>query len=165
MGREIASRFQRWFEHERDAHAKVFRSLESVPDERRSGPEFQKAVSILAHIAAARKVWLIRLGVIQGQGPLMPKDVSLTDVAEMLELVHGHWSEYLGRITDDDLTRKFEYQSLDAGRFRNRIEDILAQLFGHSSYHRGQIAMLIRAAGGEPAVTDFICWCREPVAP
>jgi hypothetical protein len=25
----------------------------------------------------------------------------------------------------------------------------------------GQIAMLVRAAGGEPAVTDLIYWCRE----
>ena len=60
--------------------------------------------------------------------------------------------------------RELEYQSLDAGRFRNRIEDILTQLFGHSWYHRGQIAMLIRAAGGEPAVTDLIFWCREPIS-
>jgi uncharacterized damage-inducible protein DinB len=40
------------------------------------------------------------------------------------------------------------------------LADILAQLFGHSWYHRGQIAMLVRAAGGEPAVTDRIDWCR-----
>ena len=60
--------------------------------------------------------------------------------------------------------RVFEYQSLDAGRFCNCIEDILAQLFGHSSYHRGQIATLVCAAGGEPAITDLIYWCREPVA-
>ena len=45
------------------------------------------------------------------------------------------------------------------------IEDILAQLFGHSWYHRGQIALLVRAAGGEPAVTDLIYWSREAVAP
>jgi uncharacterized damage-inducible protein DinB len=66
-------------------------------------------------------------------------------------------------VDDDELTREFEYQSLDAGRFRNRIEDILAQLFGHSSYHRGQIAMLVRAAGGQPAITDLVFWCRQPV--
>jgi uncharacterized damage-inducible protein DinB len=55
----------------------------------------------------------------------------------------------------------FEYQSLDAGRFRNTIADVLAQLYGHSWYHRGQIAMLVRTAGGQPAVTDLIYWCRE----
>jgi uncharacterized damage-inducible protein DinB len=43
------------------------------------------------------------------------------------------------------------------------VEDILTQLFGHSSYHRGQVALLIRDLGGEPAVTDYVFWVREPV--
>lgn len=36
--------------------------------------------------------------------------------------------------------------------------------FEHSSYHRGQIALLLRSAGAEPAVTDFLFWTREPVS-
>jgi uncharacterized damage-inducible protein DinB len=163
MSRVIAGRFVRWFEYERDAHAKVLRSLESVPPERRSGPEFGRAVAILAHVAAARRLWLIRLGLLEGQGTLTPKGVTLSDVAGVLVSVHRLWAAYLAGVTDEDLGREFEYQSLDAGRFRNRIEDVLAQLFGHSWYHRGQIAMLVRAAGGEPAVTDLIYWCREGV--
>jgi uncharacterized damage-inducible protein DinB len=66
-------------------------------------------------------------------------------------------------VTDEELEREIEYQSLDAGRFRSRVEDVLAQLFGHSPYHRGQIAMLVKAAGGEPAVTDLIYWSRQGV--
>jgi uncharacterized damage-inducible protein DinB len=165
MSRDIACRYQRWFEYERDAHAKVLRSLQTVPAERRACPEFEKAVAVLAHVAAARRVWLIRLGIIQGQETLAPKDVKLQELAGMLGSVHGLWADYLDRVTDEELGREFEYQSLDAGRFRNRVEDILAQLFGHSCYHRGQIAMLVRAAGGEPAVTDLIYWCRESVPP
>ena len=164
MSRELAGRFQRWFEYERDAHAKVLRSLESVPADRRSCPEFEKAVAILAHVAAARRIWLVRLGVLPGpQGTLSPEKFSLAEVADLLQSVHGPWAEYLARVTDEELGREVEYQSLDAGRFRSRVEDILAQLFGHSWYHRGQIAMLVRAAGGEPAVTDLIYWCREGV--
>jgi uncharacterized damage-inducible protein DinB len=163
MSRVIAERFQRWFEYERDAHAKVLQSLESVPDDRRSCPEFEKAVTILAHVAAARRVWLIRLGLLPGQGTLTPKDVPLSEVAGLLHSVHALWADYLAHVTDEELEREIEYQSFDAGRFRNRVEDILAQLFGHSWYHRGQIAMLVRAAGGEPAVTDLIYWCRQGV--
>ena len=163
MARTMASRLSRWFEHERHAHAEVLRSLQSVPEGRRSGPEFQRAVSILAHVAGARKVWLVRLGLAEGPAGLAPKDVSLGEVAEALEAVHARWAEYLGRVTDEELAQEFEYQSLDGGRFRNRVEDVLAQLFGHSCYHRGQIAMLVRAAGGEPAVTDLIYWCRQAV--
>ena len=166
MARNLADRFQRWFEHECHAHVKVIQSLESVPAERRSAPEYQRALSILAHIAAARKLWLVRLGVVPGeQGALFPGNASLQQTCESLQLAQRAWAEYLARLTDEDLGRVFEYQSLDAGRFCNRVEDILAQLFSHSSYHRGQIAMLVRAAGGEPAVTDLIYWCRESVPP
>ena len=164
MSRELSGRFERWFEYERDAHGKVLRSLESVPAGRRSGAEFERAVAILAHVAAARRLWLVRMGVLPGpQGTLSPEKLTLAEVAALLQSVHGPWAEYLARVTDEELGRVVEYQSLDAGRFRSRVEDVLAQLFGHSWYHRGQIAMLIRAAGGEPAVTDLIYWCREGV--
>lgn len=110
-------------------------------------------------------MWLSRLGVIPTTtGPLFPEDPDIARVGEEWRQVQGLWDDYLSRVDDAALDREFEYQSLDAGRFHNRVEDILGQLFGHSSYHRGQIAMLIRAAGGEPAVTDLIFWCREPVA-
>ena len=67
------------------------------------------------------------------------------------------------QIDDAYLGQMFEYTSLDAGRCRSRIDDVFAQLFGHSWYHRGQIAALVRAAGGEPAVTDLIFWSREVI--
>jgi hypothetical protein len=43
--KDLARHFARLFEYERDAHAKVLRSLESVPVEWRSGHAFKKAVA------------------------------------------------------------------------------------------------------------------------
>jgi uncharacterized damage-inducible protein DinB len=164
MSDTMADRFRKWFAYEQDAHAKVVRSLESVPAECRDSPEYQKAVGWLAHLVMARKTWLGRLGVIPlPSGPLFPDKVELTEVLAGLRSVQELWSHYLVSLSDDMLAQTIEYKSLDAGQFRNRLEDILTQLFGHSSYHRGQIATLVRAAGGEPATTDYIYWCREPV--
>jgi uncharacterized damage-inducible protein DinB len=165
MSREKVEQYRRWFAYERDAHAKVIASLESVPQARRSAPEFRRAVALLAHIAAARRMWLGRLGVVPtAQAALFPEETDLTKVVAQLNAAQASWVEYLEHLSCEDLARTFKYQSLDAGWFRNQVEDIFAQRFGHSSYHHGQIAMLVRAAGGEPAVTDLIYWCREPVA-
>ena len=40
----------------------MFSSFQSVPEGNRSAPEFRKAVALLAHIVAARQIWLGRLG-------------------------------------------------------------------------------------------------------
>jgi uncharacterized damage-inducible protein DinB len=161
MAEELVARFQRWFEYEKDAHAKVIRSLETVPADRRSSSEYRRAVEMLGHMVAARRVWLSRL---RGKAPSWEVGIQLPAVITEWQEVQRGWTEYFAQLTESDMVRSFEYQSSDAGRFRNRIEDILAQLFGHSWYHRGQIAMLIRAAGGEPAATDLVFWCREPVS-
>jgi uncharacterized damage-inducible protein DinB len=164
MANDLISRYRRWFDYERDAHAKVLVSLETVPADRRTTPEFRRAVAIFAHVVAARRMWLGRFGVAPPMtGPLFPENPDLGHVAAAWQEAQELWSKFLASTTDADLERPFEYQSVEGSRFRNRVEDILAQLFGHSSYHRGQIAMLVRAAGGEPAITDFVFWCREAI--
>lgn len=160
----MSDRYRRWFEYEKEMHEKVLASLESVDVERRKSPSFQKAIDLLAHILAARRMWLFRFGVFKTEPPdLFPGKATLSDLPRQLSEVQTAWSEYLERLDDEELSRVFEYTSYDAGRFRSTIEDILTQLFGHSWYHRGQIAALVRALGHEPAVTDFVYWTREAV--
>lgn len=162
MAVTLIDNYRRWFAYEQDAHDKVFSSFATVPDGGKSTPEYQKAVALMGHIVAARRMWLSRLGIIPPiTGPLFPENPSLDDVERQWREVEDLWDNFLANADDKELAREFEYKSLDAGRFRNRIEDILGQLFGHSWYHRGQIAMLIKAAGGQPAITDLIYWCRE----
>src|SRR5205085_10886522 len=54
----LADRFRRWYEYERDCNAKTLAMLASVPAERRTTPEFRKAVDRMAHLVAARQRWL-----------------------------------------------------------------------------------------------------------
>jgi uncharacterized damage-inducible protein DinB len=161
----LIERFQRWFEYEIDAHAKTIASLESVPLEKRGGSEFKKAAAVFGHLVAARRVWLFRLGIASAPvGSLFPEDPDLAEVISGWREAEGLWKNYLSTLSDADIEKVFEYKAFDGGRFRNTIEEILTQLFGHSSYHRGQIAMLVKTAGGTPAVTDYVYWCREGVS-
>lgn len=160
----LVQRFRRWFDYEQDAHAQVFASFNSVPPAGRDTPAFRKAAGLMAHLVAARRVWLSRLGAVApAPGPLFPENADIAQVADDWGDLRQRWADYLAGLDDAGLVRIFEYQSIDGKRFRNSVEEVLTQLFGHSSYHRGQIATLIRAAGGEPAITDFIYWCRQSV--
>ena len=157
--------FRRLFEYEQDSHAKILAALQAVPDSLHESPEFRQSIDLLAHLVAARRTWLTRLGVAPAPpGGLFPQGTRLSELPARFEEMNALWSRYLARLTDEAVRASFEYSSLDAGRFRNTPEEVLTQLHGHSLYHRGQIASRIRALGLSPPVTDFIFWARQPVS-
>lgn len=45
--------------------------------------------------------------------------------------------------------------------FSTPMADVLMHLVMHSAYHRGQVALAVRAAGGKPALTDYVVWVRQ----
>ena len=163
MTDRMAERYRRWFRYEEESHARVLASLEGVPPDLRGRP-LQKAVDLLAHVVAARILWLSRLTPgIQRPDEIFPREVRLSELARSLTEMKTAWSEYLSRLDDVELERAFQYRSLEGTEYRNSVEDVLTQLFGHSLYHRGQIAALVRSMGAQPAMTDFVYWAREPV--
>jgi len=163
MNGGIISRYRRWFEYEKDSHAKTLDSLNAVAEGLRQSEGFRKAVYLMGHIIAARRMWLFRFGVVKENAELFPGETILAELPAQLSEMETLWWDYLSQLNDTDIARVFEYQSYEGPRFRNTVEDILTQLFGHSWYHRGQIAQLLRSIGAEPAVTDFVFWAREPL--
>src|SRR5215208_175102 len=112
----LADRFRRWYEYERDCNAKSLAMLESVPADRRDTPEFQKAVGRMAHLVAARRRWLNRLGH-WSDPPTSPFPQSaLADLPAMVADTEAAWVAYLGRLTDADLAREVEWQFPDGRR-------------------------------------------------
>ncbi|MDQ3474526.1 MAG: DinB family protein [Acidobacteriota bacterium] len=156
-------KYRLWFEYEQDSNAKVLASLQAVADPLRGMPEYQKAIDLLAHLVAARNMWLYRLGVGSAPLELFPAESPLTRLPELLDQMQSAWRTYFESLTDAEVARRFEYTSYDGPRFSNTVDDVLTQLYGHSLYHRGQIAMLLRSIGAEPAPTDFIYWAREAI--
>lgn len=160
----MVERYRRWFAYEQESHRSVLASLRAVPASGR-GASYQRALDLFGHLIAARRLWLHRFGRGEDATPeLFPRSVTLEEVEAGLQAVEVGWGRYLESLDDDEVARAFDYRSYEGDRYRNVVEDILTQLFGHSWYHRGQIASLVRQCGGEPAVTDFVYWTREPLA-
>ena len=152
-------RFRRLFEHDDEANAKAISSIRSC----REGPERTRAIGIMAHTLVARKEWLRRLGGPAGGGPLadfFPKDFTVDGLERLLAEVRGTWQEYLSHLTDAKIRQVLEYTSSEGKRWSTHVEEALTQVSLHGAYHRGQIAMLVKQGGGEPAATDFIITAR-----
>lgn len=116
---------------------------------------------LFAHIAAAEQLYLERL---LGSDPF-PQDfwpVLTTAVAG--RLARESVDAFLAVIADADerwLREAVRYRNSRGTYFETPREQLVIHVALHGEHHRGQIARLVRVAGGEPAVTDFIAFARE----
>lgn len=118
----------------------------------------EKVLSLMGHIVAAKFLWLHR---IKG---LPPPDVKLWGTYQLNELVEmaaragSEWLEFVEGT--DNFDREMTYRNYTGDPYTNNVEMVMIHLVNHSSYHRAQIAMLLRQKGFEPVNTDFITYDR-----
>ena len=118
-----------------------------------------EALALLGHVLAAEHVWLRRIA---GEPAVVPVWPSLR-LAECRALAAKNREELISRIaaTDDaDLERPVRYVNSAGAEFTNTVADILTHVCLHGTYHRGQVALLVRRAGAEPRATDYIAFIR-----
>jgi len=114
----------------------------------------------LAHILSAERLWLERLRQQKQTLPVWP--TSTIEECEVLADEMGFaWRDFLSKLGPGELDRTIEYRNTKGELWSNRIEDILMHVIMHSTYHRGQVALEMRAAGATPAYTDFIHAVRQ----
>ncbi len=155
---------RRLIDHERWATDTLLGSLDSVPPDKRDDPAYQRAIDKLAHIAAARALWLQRLG---GDSPtpaeVFPEGRELASVRRELETVQCAWEQWGSSVTDAILAEHLEYSSRDGAHWRNTFAEIVLHVCTHSFLHRGQANTLLAQAGGSPANMDLIFFTRQKI--
>lgn len=122
------------------------------------------ALEIYAHVVGAEHVWVSRL---RGEAPRLapwPK-LSLAECRQVGEENVAGFRAVVASLRDEDLQRDVEYRNSAGTAFHSTIEDVLLQVMLHGSYHRGQVAQLLRQNGAEPVATDFIAFTRGAPAP
>ncbi len=131
---------------------------------RAAGTASPDAVKRVAHILAAQKLWLDRILKRPQSLPVWPS-VTIEDCMALADEMAAAWKHYLTRIENQfapgTLDDTIEYSNTKGEVWSSCVEDILLHVLFHSAYHRGQIALQMRAAGMEPAYTDFIHAVRQ----
>jgi uncharacterized damage-inducible protein DinB len=154
---ELRLRFERFLVHDRWANQRALASLEAMAD-----PPAQ-ALELLSHLMGAEVSWVTRMT--EGKDPADWEAWETSDRAFIRkaweETVPAKWEAFLADAVLSAPDREFTYVNFLGETHSTRVEDALIQLMLHSSYHRGQIASRVRAAGGTPAVVDWIRAVRE----
>lgn len=119
-----------------------------------------KAEELLSHTISAQEVWLNR---VLGKDIITDpwKRLTETEWKSKSTPLTAEWINFLEGLHEIDFEKRVEYVNTKGEQFSNTIKDILIHVINHSTYHRAQIAMLVRQSGGEPAKTDYIVYQRE----
>ena len=150
---ELLTHFQKQFAHDAWANEQALASL-------REGPPPEKALRFMAHIVAVEWLWMGRLKQWKQEFPVWPEWTRAQSEAQAGKLP-PLWQELLRGMRPTGLDQPTTYVNTKGEEWTSTCGDILTQVLLHSSYHRGQIAAELRAAGLTPIPTDYIHAVRE----
>lgn len=129
------------------------------------GSSFKSVRDTLVHIYGAQWVWLERW---HGRSPDgLPSTAhfdQFDSVRRQLQELDRGLIDYVASLTNEDLLRSVSYKTTAGAPFTQPNWQMLQHLANHSTYHRGQLATMVRQLGAKPASTDMIVLFRERAA-
>ena len=144
--------FQKLYRYNQWANLGLYQHMQAIPD---LPLEEMKRIS---HIVAAEEIWYHRIEPL-GFEPLPPFEVQSWEIlASKLRESAQRWLDLVD--VTDNFDQNISYNNLAGESFTSELSDILIHLANHGSYHRGQIATLLRQNGYEPLPTDYILFTR-----
>ena len=146
--------FQKMFQYDHWANQECLNAL------RTGSIQPPQVLRLLSHTLAAQKLWLERLQRVPQSVAVWPGS-TIEDCAAMTDEMLSLWTEYLAALPPADFEKEIDYRNSKGESWSSRVEDILTHVLMHSAYHRGQAALEMRAAGLQPAYTDFIHGVRQ----
>jgi uncharacterized damage-inducible protein DinB len=118
----------------------------------------EKILSLMGHVVAAQFLWLHRIKGLPPPDVKLWGEYSLEQLSTLAEKAGKEWLEFVE--STENFDRQMTYKNYVGDPYTNNVEMIMIHLVNHSSYHRAQIAMLLRQKGFEPINTDFITYDR-----
>ncbi len=144
------------------------RTLETAADlssdeaTRDLGVSFGSVLGTLIHTFCADRMWLSR---IEGKGRssmLDPgEELSLGALQERWPALHDRWLQVAAGRSDVSIGEDVVYQRTNSEDQRTPYWQVILHLVNHASYHRGQVASMLRQLGRIPLNTDLVTYYRS----
>ncbi|HEX2865780.1 MAG TPA: DinB family protein [Ignavibacteriales bacterium] len=114
---------------------------------------------LFSHIISVQKLWLDRIRNNKIIFEFWNND-SIEGCIKISKESSSDWLKFLEALTEEGFSEKISYVNSKGEHYQNTVEDILSHVINHSTYHRAQIAMLLRKADAVPPVTDYVFYRR-----
>ena len=130
------------------------------------GSSFTSVLDTLVHIYFAEWIWYRRW---QGESPSARPDVSqLVSVAALREAwlpLEQQIRSFIDGLGPAGLSRIVDYKTMNGQSATSPYWQMIVHVVNHGTYHRGQVATMLRQLGAVPAQsTDMIQFFRDQSA-
>ena len=147
------------------ANARVRTSIQNLTQEayeRELSTSFGSVKGTVIHLVSAQWVWLKRW---KGQVPELPLS---NEFFESPELTNCRWAEvdqdlsnFVAVLDGQKLQQTITYTNIQGKSISNLLWQAMLHVVNHSSYHRGQVASLLRQVQLIPQSTDLIRYYHD----
>ena len=153
------------YEYHYWAHERMMASLEPLkPEEftRDLGSSHASLRDTVVHLMGAEWLYLSRWHGVFPDAMLDPSGFpDLASIEERWARIRRELKGYLSRVSNEHLNNLLIYRNVRGDEVRLPLFVTLSHLVHHNTYHRGQVATLLRQLGHEPAPTDLYRFYME----
>ncbi len=121
----------------------------------------EKLISLFCHLLISERTWFERIRKREHTFTGFWDQLTLEQCEEYIHEFNKQWLDYVSESGEKELDRICVYRSSEGELFNNTVREIVQHVVNHSSYHRGQIAVLVKKNKGTPAITDYIVFQRS----
>lgn len=147
----MKSFFEELFDYNQQCNQQLINSLDREPSAAGT-----RSLALFSHMLNAHHIWNTR---IRGQkNTYRVWDVHA--VGEFAAIDKKNHEETRQILATHDLSGSIAYTTSTGEPFTNTVHDTLFHVINHSTYHRGQLALLFRENGIAPLITDYIFYKR-----
>lgn len=120
----------------------------------------KEATKLFSHLISAQIIWLNRIKDLPTSPFPLWEEYKLTELSTMTRESTTNWLNYIKEHRMNTFEEMIFYTTTKGDKKESTIREIITHVINHSTYHRGQIANILRQNNIEPPVTDYIAYCR-----
>lgn len=124
---------------------------------------FNSLQETVLHIAGAENIWLERMRRDENQVwlPSIFKGTKDEHIA-LLKKTSGGLKNFVASFDENNLQKNLDFKRLNGDAYSMPYYELLAHVFNHSTYHRGQLVTMLRQVGfTDVEATDMLGFFRK----
>jgi uncharacterized damage-inducible protein DinB len=117
-------------------------------------------LDLMSHILNVQMVWYSRITKDIYPPPVWEVVTGIEEIKKKYSSNNIILDSFISELRDEDLNISIPYKTTEGVEHQNTLREILTHLFNHSTYHRGQIVILMKEKIPTLPATDFILFAR-----